>query len=62
MLYMRLAPGSAPHSPLADVSIRKVEGPGDMDIFSEVQARGFIEDPNAFATWHPVLRGASLRT
>lgn len=44
-----------------DVIVRQVREAGQMDEFSEVQARGFNETPESYDRWHPWLRAANHR-
>jgi GNAT superfamily N-acetyltransferase len=44
-----------------DLVVTRVEEAAQMDVFSEVQARGFNETPESFDLWHPWLRAANHR-
>lgn len=44
-----------------DLLIERVETQEQMDLFSQVQSRGFNETEESFALWHPWLKAANDR-
>jgi GNAT superfamily N-acetyltransferase len=59
--YMHLRGGTESWKVNSDVVISRATTTKDVTIFSEVQSRGFIENPEAFDSWRPWLGDANLR-
>ncbi|MCM2321941.1 MAG: GNAT family N-acetyltransferase [Oligoflexia bacterium] len=61
LTYMTLGTNLPPWKTSGSMTIRTATTPRDMDLFSEVQSKGFLEKPEAYAIWHPFLRDANHR-
>jgi len=59
--YMLLNENSPEWNITTDLVIESVSDAARMDVFSEVQSRGFIESQADYEIWHPWLKKANLR-
>jgi GNAT superfamily N-acetyltransferase len=59
--YMVLGSGASAGETAPTVRIEVVDSAAALDVFSEVQARGFNESEESFRHWHPWLRQANHR-
>ncbi len=59
--YMVFDSAPARQQERADLEITEVKTSEQMDLFSQVQARGFTDSESSFADWHPWLKSANDR-
>ena len=59
LTYMVLNSDAVSWNTISDLEVRTVESNADMDEFSEVQCRGFLEKQEIYDSWAPFLREAN---
>lgn len=61
IVFMSKAVDDRPREPVPGIDVREARDAMEVEVFSDLQSRGFIEDADELADWAPWLTAANVR-